>query len=160
LYPLARDAYREAANLMRSDSRVLNDELRRHALRAFEHCTVASDPVSVRRGAQSLRYAKMALLKLVAVLDAAECGRHFSVAELVPARAAVARLIREIDEGLQPSPLPPSDPPPVAPDTDGEREFEDFPPFDPSRVISSEGPSLGDIADPEEDDAWPGGSPH
>jgi len=81
LYQVALDAYRSAIRLGRTDSRVLNGAIRRNALKFLQHCAGASDPASPFQSAQSLRFAKMALLKCFATVDAIACE------ELVSAKA-------------------------------------------------------------------------
>ena len=157
LYQLAHAAYRDVAHLACTDNRLLNSELRRHALRAFQHCTVGAGELSSRQRAHSRRFARMAFLKVFATIDAVECEEAASLEDIVRARQSVVRVIGELEGASLPAA---PDSPPKAPaavdDDDWERVFDDFPPFDPSRVVSESAFTEADLSD----DPAPGRPPH
>src|SRR4051794_31320204 len=76
VYQHALAVFRGAAALAQTEIEVLNENLRGHALRVLTHCAAASDPVSQRQQAQSLRYAKLSTLKLLAVAEAVACEQQ------------------------------------------------------------------------------------
>jgi hypothetical protein len=133
LYQAALNAYRSAIGLGRTDSRVLNRAIRRNGLKCLEHCATASDAESPRQCAQSLRFAKQALLKWFATVDAIACEELASAKALATARAALTHLSREIDCRLRPE-LAETE----AAEALDDRVLPPFPPFDPSRVIGDD----------------------
>jgi hypothetical protein len=135
----ASRTYSAATQLARTSSRILNDALRRHALRLLEHATAAADAPSVALRAQSLRCAKLKTLQLCGAVEALAHEGHTSPAENASLREHLFRLLSELDRALRGTPVTPADPsnastsqptgmveaelrssPAVSPDSDGE----------------------------------------
>src|SRR5688572_448752 len=90
-----------ATQLARTGSRLLDESLRRHSLRALEHAIAAGGAPSPALRAQSLRFATMKALQLCGTVEAAAHDGHLTHDEHELIRDRLSRLLSELDEGLR-----------------------------------------------------------
>jgi hypothetical protein len=128
LFLAARDLCAMASHLSQTQVRLLNERMRLHALRIFEHASAASSAESAGHRERSLYYARLSLPKLDAVIEVAWVSGQIGDENRAEASAQMARVEAEIAKLRKPARTAavaaPQDPP-----TDrvlGAEELDDF----------------------------------
>ncbi len=107
LYSLSLQIHHDIVVIARRESRTISDSLQRHALRLVEHVAASTGMTPSRSQTRSIDYAKLALVKLAAVLDAAACEEASSAERRERTLMSLRRLESELSPSLAtPTPRP------------------------------------------------------